>query len=104
MTELAVVRTFLDEVSAEIARARLEAYGIPALVRAPHAAGLLRNIVGVQVVVRRIDLDRARRVLDAPPGADVGEEGEGAEPHDESWAESRDEPWAGEDDGEDDWR
>lgn len=66
MRETAVVRSYLNEALAEIGRAALEANGIPALVRTGDAAGLLRTITGVQLIVRSEDLTRARRILDTP--------------------------------------
>jgi len=64
--ETVVARTYLNEALAEIGRAALEANGIPALVRTGDAAGLLRTIEGVQLIVRLEDLTRARRILDTP--------------------------------------
>lgn len=64
--ESAVAATYLNEALAEIGRAALEANGIPALVRTGDAAGLLRAITGVQLIVRREDLTRARRILSTP--------------------------------------
>lgn len=66
MRDTAVVHTYLNEALAEIGRAALQANGIPALVRTGDAAGLLRAITGVQLIVRREDLTRARRILDTP--------------------------------------
>jgi Putative prokaryotic signal transducing protein len=64
-----VVRTYPTEIAAEIARAALNAHGIPALVQTSDAAGLLRATQGVQLVVRRDDLRLAREVLDAADDA-----------------------------------
>ncbi len=71
--EPVVVRTFRTEVEAEIARAALNAHGIAALVQRQDAAGLLRAVQGVQLVVRREDLEAAREVLDT--AADPSEPG-----------------------------
>jgi hypothetical protein len=59
-----VVRAYRTEVEAEIARAVLNAHGIAALVQRRDAAGLLRAVQGVELVVRREDLEVAREVLD----------------------------------------
>ena len=66
--EPVVVRTFRTEVEAEIARAVLNAHGIAALVQRQDAAGLLRAVQGVQLIVRQEDLDVAREVLDVGAG------------------------------------
>ena len=60
-----VVRSYLTEIEAELALATLRAHGIPGLVQINDAAGLLRNLQGVQVVVRSEDLDLARELLDS---------------------------------------
>jgi hypothetical protein len=62
------VRTYRTEFEAEIARAALNAHGIAALVQRQDAAGLLRAVQGVQLIVRREDLEVAREVLDAGAG------------------------------------
>lgn len=61
-----VVRSYLTEIEAELALATLRAQGIPGLVQTNDAAGLFRNLQGVQVVVRGEDLDLARALLDSP--------------------------------------
>ena len=66
--EPVVVRAYHTEVEAEIARAVLNAHGIAALVQRQDAAGLLRAVQGVQLVVRREDFEVAREVLDASAG------------------------------------
>ena len=66
--EPVVVRAYHTEVEAEIARAVLNAHGIAALVQRQDAAGLLRAVQGVQLIVRREDLEVAREVLDAGAG------------------------------------
>ena len=66
--EPVVVQAYHTEVEAEIARAVLNAHGIAALVQRQDAAGLLRAVQGVQLVVRREDFEVAREVLDASAG------------------------------------
>ena len=67
------MRTYRTEVEAEIARAALNVHGIAALVQRQDAAGLLRAVQGVQLIVRREDLEVAREVLDA--GLDPSDSG-----------------------------
>jgi hypothetical protein len=59
-----VVRTYPNEVAAELARAILESEGIVALVSSHDAAGLLRYVHGVQLIVRRDELEAARAILE----------------------------------------
>jgi hypothetical protein len=73
MPELVIVRTFATEIEAELARATLEAHGIPAAVRMTDAAGLLRVVEGAKVVVWREDVEAARELLRDEGG--VTEEG-----------------------------
>ncbi|HJR62244.1 MAG TPA: DUF2007 domain-containing protein [Gemmatimonadaceae bacterium] len=73
MPELVIVRTFATEIEAELARATLEAHGIPAAVRMTDAAGLLRVVEGAKVVVRQEDVEAARELLS--DGRGVTEEG-----------------------------
>jgi hypothetical protein len=64
-TDPVVVGTYPTEIAAELARVTLDAEGIPALVQTADAAGLLRFVQGVQLVVRRADLEAARSILEA---------------------------------------
>ena len=66
MTGPIVVRTYPTEVAAELARATLEANGVDALVRSADAAGLLRYVQGVELLVRAEDAELAREILDTP--------------------------------------
>jgi hypothetical protein len=59
-----VVRTYPSEIAADLARIALEAEGITALVQSQDAAGLLRYVQGVELIVRRDELELARRILD----------------------------------------
>ena len=65
MTDLVILRTFATEIEAELARATLEAHGIPAAVRITDAAGLLRVVEGAKLLVSREDVELAREVLEA---------------------------------------
>jgi len=76
MPHAVVARTYLNEALAEIGRAVLDAHDIPSYVRTADAAGLLRTIVGVQLVVRPEDLARARALLDIPEHAEEAEDGD----------------------------
>ena len=67
MKDPTIVRTFPDRGEAEIARALLEAEGIPAAVPAEDRGGLTSPeefLSGVQLVVEAADVDRARELLD----------------------------------------
>lgn len=63
--EPAVVRTYSSEIEAELGRVALEADGIAAFVATNDAAGILRYVQGVQLVVRRDELEAAREILAA---------------------------------------
>ncbi|HJU64126.1 MAG TPA: hypothetical protein VJ596_00555 [Gemmatimonadaceae bacterium] len=63
MTDLVILRTFATEIEAELARATLEAHGIPAAVRITDAAGLLRVVEGAKLLVSREDVELARQIL-----------------------------------------
>lgn len=64
MPDPVVCGAYASEIAAELARATLNAHGVPALVQRQDAAGLLRPVQAVQVVVRRADLEFALRVLE----------------------------------------
>lgn len=67
--QIVVLRTFATEVEAEIARAVLEAHGIPALVLHNDAGGMYPSLTfvhGVRLMVRREDARVALMLLDAP--------------------------------------
>lgn len=86
MTSPVVVRTYPTEVAAELARATLEANGVAALVRSADAAGLLRYVQGVELLVRAEDAELALELLDGDDEADDDgddwESGEWDEAHD----------------------
>ncbi len=63
---LVVVGDYYDITEAVLARARLEAEGIRAMVQTDHAGGIepqLAWALGVRVLVREPDAERARLVL-----------------------------------------
>ena len=67
--QIVVLRTYANEVEAEIARAVLEAHDIPALVLHNDASGMypsLTFVYGVRLMVRREDARVALMVLDTP--------------------------------------
>jgi hypothetical protein len=66
---LVVVRTYWSEIEAELARAALEAHGVEAFVRRDDAAGLLRAVTGVKLLVAPEERLLAEAILDAPPPA-----------------------------------
>ena len=66
--ELVVLRTFNNNIDADLARSALEAVGIESLVRADDAGGLRPSLwvgSGVQVMVRAEDAQWAEEVLSA---------------------------------------
>jgi hypothetical protein len=65
-----VLRTYPTEIAAELARATLEANGVAALVRSADAAGLLRYVQGVDLLVRAEDAELANELLDGVDGVD----------------------------------
>jgi len=65
---IVVLRTFANELAAEIARAVLDAHHIPALVLRDDAGGMYPSLTfvhGVRLAVRRDDVEEALAVLDA---------------------------------------
>ena len=66
---MVIVREFVNEMEALIARSVLEAHGIPAVVLRDDAGGMLPSmhiIYPVRLAVRSADSAQALRVLDAP--------------------------------------
>ena len=66
---MVIVREFVNEMEALIARSVLEAHGIPAVVLRDDAGGMLPSmhfIYPVRLAVRSADSALALRVLDAP--------------------------------------
>ena len=66
---MVIVRDYINEMEALIARSVLEAHGIPAVVLRDDAGGMLPSmhfIYPVRLAVRSADSAHALRVLDAP--------------------------------------
>lgn len=64
-----VIRTFANEIEAQLAQARLEAVEIPSVLLRDDAGGLypaLQFIHGVRLAVRQSDAEAATRLLDDP--------------------------------------
>jgi hypothetical protein len=78
-----VVRTFVNNFEAEIAKTALEAADIQSIIRADDCGGVRPHLWmgGIELLVRRGDFQRADEVLgnDAEPFSEVppAEEGEG---------------------------
>jgi hypothetical protein len=67
--ELVVVRTFLNNIEAEIAHSVLEAAGVEALIRSDDCGGIRPSLwlSGVALLVREDDVARAKELLDTLP-------------------------------------
>ena len=66
---MVIVREYVNEMEALIARSVLEAHGIPAVVLRDDAGGMLPSmhfLYPVRLAVRSADSAHALRVLDAP--------------------------------------
>lgn len=66
---MVIVREYINEMEALVARSVLEAHGIPAVVLRDDAGGMLPSmhlIYPARLAVRRADSAEALRVLDAP--------------------------------------
>lgn len=80
MGDLTVIRTYINNFDAELARGALEAAGIDAMVRADDCGGTRPHlwVGGVELLVRAEDASRADEVLanDAQPAPDEVTPGE----------------------------
>lgn len=64
-----VIRQFVVEMEAQVARSVLEAHGIPAVVLRDNAGGMLpalQYLYPVRLAVRSQDVHEALRLLDSP--------------------------------------
>ena len=71
-SELVVLRTFLNDIDAQLAKSALEAAEIESMVRADDAGGMRPHLwvgAGVELVVRAEDVERANEILGDEPGA-----------------------------------
>ncbi len=77
---LVVVRTFLNNIEAEIAHSVLEAADIRAVIRRDDCGGVRPSLwlSGVALLVPPEDLARATEVLDSPAIGIIGDDEEGA--------------------------
>jgi hypothetical protein len=63
---LVVLRTFLNDIDAQLAKTALEAAEIDSMIRADDAGGMRPHLwvgSGVELVVRAEDVDRANEIL-----------------------------------------
>jgi hypothetical protein len=70
MSEMVIVRTYYDQVSADFAQALLRAEGIESMIMGDGASGWQTNISwvnGFKVCVADADAELAAQILDAPP-------------------------------------
>jgi hypothetical protein len=70
MDDLQVIRTFINDVDAELARGALEAAGIDSMIRADDCGGTRPHLWmgGVELLVRQEDAARAEEILGTEPG------------------------------------
>jgi hypothetical protein len=75
---LIVIRTFLNNFDAELARGALEAAGIDSMIRADDCGGTRPHLWmgGVELLVREADLERAQEILTREPLAIMEDERE----------------------------
>jgi Putative prokaryotic signal transducing protein len=69
MGDLQVIRTFINNVDAELARGALEAAGIDSMIRADDCGGTRPHLWmgGVELLVRPDDAARAEEILGIEP-------------------------------------
>lgn len=69
MDDLHAIRTFINNVDAELARGALEAAGIDSMIRADDCGGTRPHLWmgGVELLVRQEDVARAEEVLGTEP-------------------------------------
>jgi hypothetical protein len=77
-----VIRQFVVEMEAQVARSVLEAHGIPAVVLRDNAGGMLpalQYLYPVRLAVRAQDAHEALRLLDSPfdPSTDTVRDADG---------------------------
>jgi hypothetical protein len=75
--DLIVLRTFLNDIDAQLARTALEAADIDSMIRADDAGGMRPHLwvgSGVELVVRAEDVERANEILGGDPAAVTGDE------------------------------
>lgn len=66
---MVVIRDYVNETEAHVARSVLEAHDIPAVVLRDNAGGMLPSMhfmFPVRLAVREVDASRAIGILDAP--------------------------------------
>jgi hypothetical protein len=81
--DLFVLRTFINNIDAELAKGALEAAGIDSMIRADDCGGTRPHLWmgGVALLVRREDAPRAEEILSTEPqpaeqGDDAAEQAE----------------------------
>ena len=75
--DLVVLRTFLNDIDAQLARTALEAAEIDSMIRADDAGGMRPHLwvgSGVELVVRAQDVERANQILDDESAAVTDDE------------------------------
>lgn len=75
--DLVVLRTFLNDIDAQLAKTALEAAEIDSMIRADDAGGMRPHLwvgSGVELVVRAEDVERANEILGGEPEAVLDDE------------------------------
>lgn len=66
-----VIRNYISEIPANLAKAALEGSGISVMIRKDDCGGMrpyLQTVTGVQLIIRKEDAERAEVVLSLPEG------------------------------------
>lgn len=77
MSDFVLLRSYGNDLEAELARAILEANGIMAVVRRADAAGIFRAVQPADLLVAEPDAEEAEALLDEPDVATDGDGGPG---------------------------
>ncbi|MHB1225430.1 MAG: putative signal transducing protein [Gemmatimonadaceae bacterium] len=72
MSDFVLLRSYGNDLEAELARAVLEANGIMAIVRRDDAAGILRAVQAADLLVPESEADDAVALLEESDNADEG--------------------------------
>ena len=79
MSDFVLLRSYGNDLEAELARAVLEANGIMAIVRRDDAAGILRAVQPADLLVPESDADDAVALLEESDSSDEGGDADGGD-------------------------